>query len=633
MGLKANEFYSGMRKVQKTTVKTQDSLRTLKRVAVVAFTGWGIKRLAGSFLEAAATAEGYQVRLTGLLGSVEEGNRLFEEMNQYAAQTPFEFEQIMGAATALSGVMRGGVKEISEWMPMIGDLAASTGLDIQTTTQQVIRMYSAGAASADLFRERGVLAMLGFQAGVSYTAEQTREIMQKSWTKMGSQWAGMTDKLRTTWAGSLSMFRDAWFQFRTKVMQSGPFQVMKQQAQELLKQFDKLKKEGKVDEWALSTAQAILTAFEYASYGVELFINSVKGVSLAFAGTMTAVTTGTLKILDWFQTIMEWQLKVAQWTGWDWMVEQTTQFLETIRDTREELEHNQAAGANMANALIDGILETNEKFGEFRDLLEELKEAQRELTETESDSNEERAEGFAALYTGYGETSQDFINEEMERQLALQMYEAGMLGKRAKKFKWFTDFQASYEKAKGKERLRANQEYFKLIAEALGKHGQAAFRAYQALSIAETVMSTVQAAQDAYAWGWKYGGPAAPVLSAVMAAIAIAAGMARVAQISSEKFEYAMGGWVHGGSGMRDDVLIGATGGTAHMATGGEFVVNREAAADNAGLLEAINAGETFGDVILPVTIELDGEILWTRIYKATRDGHLQIHKDALAER
>jgi hypothetical protein len=51
----------------------------------------------------------------------------------------------------------------------------------------------------------------------------------------------------------------------------------------------------------------------------------------------------------------------------------------------------------------------------------------------------------------------------------------------------------------------------------------------------------------------------------------------------------ASGGWITGGSGMRDDVFLGMTPGVAHWGMGGEFIVNKEAARRNGGLLEYIN--------------------------------------------
>jgi len=175
--------------------------------------------LAVSFKDAASEAEGFRVRLNTLLGSVYEGNRAFDEMAEFAGTVPFEYREIMAAATDLSGVLEGGVDDISTYMPIIADLAAVSGLSIQETTSQVIRMYSAGAASADMFRERGVLAMLGFQAGVSYSAEETRRTLIRAWEDPASKFRGATEDLAKNWTGIMSMMSDSWFQFRDSFME------------------------------------------------------------------------------------------------------------------------------------------------------------------------------------------------------------------------------------------------------------------------------------------------------------------------------------------------------------------------------------------------------------------------------
>jgi len=187
----------------------------------------GIGLLAKSFIQAASTAEQFQVRLRVLLGSMSEGNRLFRDMAKFAGEVPFEYEHIMGAATQLAGIMKGGVDEIKQWMPLIGDLAAVSGLSIQQTTEQVVRMYSAGAAAADLFRERGIIGMLGFQAGVSTSAVETRKKLMEEWKKTDSQFRGATALLAKTWEGGMSMLSDKWFAFRNTIMEAGLFDWLK----------------------------------------------------------------------------------------------------------------------------------------------------------------------------------------------------------------------------------------------------------------------------------------------------------------------------------------------------------------------------------------------------------------------
>lgn len=249
-----------------------------------AIAGLGVGLLAKSFTNAASTAESYRTRLNVLLRSQSEGNRLFKEMSEFAGTVSFQYEEIMGAATNLAGVMKGGVDEIKQWMPGIADLAAASGLGIQDTTQQIIRMYSAGAASADLFRERGVLAMLGFQAGVSYSAEETRKRLMEVFNDPLSQVKGAATELAKTWDGMLSMMADRWFQFRNMVMEAGVFDYMKAAISLLLDYMDRLQKEGNLEKWAKELAGYIIDAMEAAALAVGVLIDSWRGLKLVWIG-------------------------------------------------------------------------------------------------------------------------------------------------------------------------------------------------------------------------------------------------------------------------------------------------------------------------------------------------------------
>jgi len=164
----------------------------------------------------------------------------------------------MEVATALTAVVKGGAEEVLKWLPLIGDLAATTGLSLRDTTSQFIRMYSAGAAAADMFRERGVLAMLGFKAGAKYSAEETMRIMEEEWKSSTSKFRGATDELAKTWDGTMSMLSDAWFLFRNKVMQAGVFEYLTDKLRILLGNVNDLKDKGKLDEWAGIVAEKFL---------------------------------------------------------------------------------------------------------------------------------------------------------------------------------------------------------------------------------------------------------------------------------------------------------------------------------------------------------------------------------------
>lgn len=255
-GLKQN-----LREIGQAGLQVAKDIRVVS-IALSAAVGLAAK----SFISAASEAEGYRVRLVGLLGSVDEGTRMFKEMSEYAAKTPFEYREVMASATALSGVMKGGVDQVKAWIPLIGDLAKAANLDLETTTGQVMRMFSAGAASADLFREKGVLSMLGFQAGVQYTAEETQRMLVAAWTDPASKFEGMAMAMAGTWDSQLGMIADKWFQLRLAIMQSGPFD-------------------------ALKSALASLNGFLDAHMGmVEEWIKAHGDLIVALGGTVAAVT-------------------------------------------------------------------------------------------------------------------------------------------------------------------------------------------------------------------------------------------------------------------------------------------------------------------------------------------------------
>lgn len=168
-----------------------------------------------------------ELRMSALLGSQEQAAILFKDVSKFAAQVPFAFEEVAESATQLAGIATKGAQEVSAILPVIADLAAVSGLTMRQTTEQVIRMFSAGAGSADLFRERGTLAMIGFQAGVSISAAETKKILLEAFIDPESKFRETSKKLANTWTGLMSILGDKWFQFRQFVAETTVFEPLK----------------------------------------------------------------------------------------------------------------------------------------------------------------------------------------------------------------------------------------------------------------------------------------------------------------------------------------------------------------------------------------------------------------------
>lgn len=266
-----------------------------------ALAGLGLGAVSKQFIDAASTSEQFRVRLSVLLGDVDEGSRLFDEMAKYASRVPFEYQDIMASATQLSGILKGGVNEITQWIPLIGDLAAASGLGIQQTTEQVSRMLSAGANSADLFRERGILAMLGFQAGVQVSAEETKRRLIEAWTDTNSQFRGATEQLSRTWDGTMSMLSDKWFLFRNQVMDAGLFDYLKAAARVVDEQLGGALAGN--EEAAKRWADGIINAIETMALGTAKFVDVVDGPISRIASVGSDLWSEYQRLPEWAQEV------------------------------------------------------------------------------------------------------------------------------------------------------------------------------------------------------------------------------------------------------------------------------------------------------------------------------------------
>ena len=171
-----------------------------------------------SFVDVGRQVESLQIRLKFLFGSVEEGAKAFDVMAKFASKVPFSLEQIQAGAGNLAVVSK-NAEELQEILQITGRVASVTGLDFRTTAEQIQRSFSAGVASADIFRERGVRDLLGFKAGATVTAEETAEAFRRVFGANG-RFANATSDLANTLEGTLSMIGDKFFNFQKVVAQS-----------------------------------------------------------------------------------------------------------------------------------------------------------------------------------------------------------------------------------------------------------------------------------------------------------------------------------------------------------------------------------------------------------------------------
>ncbi len=209
--------------VQKTLGRLRQSVFNLQN----AFIGLGAGLVVRNLVNTGKNLENLRVRLKFLLKDTNEGAKAFENMTKFAAKVPFSLEEIQSGAGILATVTD-NADDLNKMLKITGNVAATTGLDFRTAAEQIQRSFSAGIGAADLFREKGVRNMLGFQAGATVSIEETVKAFERVFGE-GGRFGRSTDELARTFQGTLSMIGDKIFNFKRVLLEAGFFEELKNQ--------------------------------------------------------------------------------------------------------------------------------------------------------------------------------------------------------------------------------------------------------------------------------------------------------------------------------------------------------------------------------------------------------------------
>jgi len=221
--LNSRQFDRGIKSAQASLGRVKGSVGGVggafgglaSKLAIAGTAFLGIKKALDGITGSVGAAQQIQdigVVLKNVVGSAEGGALALQQVRDIAQELPFAFEEIAGATPALATVSK-DLEELEENTRLAADIAAVTGLSFQDASSQLQRALSAGAGAADMFREKGVLAMAGFEAGASYSIEETRKKLRE----FGESIDGAANDLNVTLTGSLSQAGDRFFQFQSAI--------------------------------------------------------------------------------------------------------------------------------------------------------------------------------------------------------------------------------------------------------------------------------------------------------------------------------------------------------------------------------------------------------------------------------
>lgn len=171
-------------------------------------------------LKGAASFETLKIRFAGVLGSMEAAEERMKSLAKLAAETPFELEGIANASLTLESLTAGAYSSI-EALTAVGDAAAKSGQTIDTTAEQIGRIFAGlktGVGFDDPLRTltaRGVFAPEVYQQLMQMNrAGADFRDMWKIITDQLDRAGGSMQNLSVSFEGRVSTMKDAWAEFK-----------------------------------------------------------------------------------------------------------------------------------------------------------------------------------------------------------------------------------------------------------------------------------------------------------------------------------------------------------------------------------------------------------------------------------
>ena len=208
----------GLRDANRALSKFTGALASVGRTAIKVGTIGigGLTAAVGLLVREFSKIENAQAAFTPLLGSAEKARQAVEAINETAATTPFQFENLADAVNQLLPVMNGNIEETIKTVRMLGDTAGGNAQKLDSITRGFTKAMLKGKVdmeSLNMIAEAGVpifqdlAAVLGMPVGERFfktisagrvTTEQLTKAFERLTGEGGKFFEGMQIASQTT---------------------------------------------------------------------------------------------------------------------------------------------------------------------------------------------------------------------------------------------------------------------------------------------------------------------------------------------------------------------------------------------------------------------------------------------------
>ncbi|GAB4275132.1 tape measure protein [Thermincola ferriacetica] len=265
-----------------------------------------------------ANAEYEQLRIgfETMLGSAQKANAFLKELQMFAAKTPFEFDDVTGAAKKFMA-LGFEANQVIPTLTAVGNAVSALGGGkemIDRVTMALGQMQTKGRVQAEellQLAEQGIPVYEILKEKLGLTAEQVANIGKEGIKSdaaikaivegLNERFPNMMEKQSSSLLGLLSTAKD-YFKIVLKDITGPLFDQLKVKLQEAMKAFDELKKTGKLDEW-IKRGQEIMTSFLNVLEKVGAAVIKIGGWVIENWGAIQPVLIGIGAAVASFQAI------------------------------------------------------------------------------------------------------------------------------------------------------------------------------------------------------------------------------------------------------------------------------------------------------------------------------------------
>lgn len=226
----------------------------------------GLGRGLGGFVATAAQMETLETTLRTVEGSSAKAKQSMEWIDSFAATTPFQIDQVAESFVRLRAY---GMDPTDGLLRTLGDAASAMGKDMMqgveamadAVTGENERLKEFAGIKARKSGDRFVYEYGGGKVATA-AANDRAEIQRVLARIMDEQGSGAMADQMNTFSGMVSNLGDQWFRFQLKVMESGPFDVLKDRLRGVLDRINAMSESGELQKLADRVGGAFVSAFE-----------------------------------------------------------------------------------------------------------------------------------------------------------------------------------------------------------------------------------------------------------------------------------------------------------------------------------------------------------------------------------